>query len=92
MVTVIGKILSLLPLILTNGIGLIQALIKIVKEIFTLIINLVFPFTPDNGKFEFFVLKMRDKFNKFSDWFDGAKTWLLKIAGVLTDPITGKTK
>jgi hypothetical protein len=81
MVKFIGKLLALLPLILTSGIGLVQGVIKLFKEFVTLVINLVFPFTPDSGKFERFVLSVRDKINSFSDWFEKVKVWLLKITG-----------
>lgn len=82
MLAIIGKILALIPLILTSGLGMLQAVIKFAKEVVTLVINLFFPFTPDNGKFEAFVVKVRGAINTFSDWFDKAKVWLTKIAGV----------
>ena len=77
-----GRILAVLPLSITSILGILQVIIKLFKEIVTLVINLLFPFTPDGGKFEEFVLKVRDAINKFSDMFEVAKTWLTKIAGL----------
>ena len=81
-VAFIGRLLAVLPLTITSLLGILQAIIKLFKEIVTLIINILFPFTPDGGKFEAFVLKVRDAINKFSDMFEVAKTWLTKIAGL----------
>lgn len=75
----IAKILKVLPLILTSGVAIIQTCIKFGKELVTLIINLFFPFFPDNGKFEATVLKVRDFINKVDIGFEKVKEALLKL-------------
>ena len=79
MLAFITKILKVLPLTLTSVLGIAQAVLKFAKEVITLIINLFFPFTPDDGKFEKFVMKARDIINKISDWLEKGKAWLLKV-------------
>lgn len=58
--------------------GIIQAIIKLLKEICTGIINILFPFFPDGGKFERTVIKVRD-------WFNAADLWVEKIKEILLD-------
>jgi hypothetical protein len=82
MLTFLGKLIALVPLLTGNILGIVQAAIKVLKELITSVINLVFPFTPDSGKFEDFVLKVRDLVNKLDEWVETGKKWLLKIAGL----------
>ena len=58
--------------------GIIQAIIKLFKEICTGIINILFPFFPDNGKFEKAVMKVRD-------WFNAVDAWVEKVKEILLD-------
>jgi hypothetical protein len=79
MLAFIGKILGTLPLTITSILGILQAVIKLAKEIITAVINILFPLFPDGAKFKTFVTKVRDFINKISDWFETVKSWLLKI-------------
>jgi hypothetical protein len=81
LIAFIGRVLAVLPLIVSSGISLIQIAIKCVKEIVTACINLLFPLFPDGGKFEKFVLAVRDKINAFEDWFGAIKDTILKLTG-----------
>jgi len=82
MLAFLGRLIGMIPLSIGSIIGIIQAAIKFVKEVITLIINLFFPFTPDGGKFESFVLKVRGGVDKVDEWFNKIKEWLLKLTGL----------
>jgi hypothetical protein len=58
--------------------GVLQGIVKVCKEICTGIINVLFPFFPDDGKFERTVLKVRDFFNTIDNWLDNVKSILLE--------------
>lgn len=79
----IFRIFSVLPLMVGSAISLVQVVIKALKEIVTAVINLLFPFFPDNGKFEKFVLKVRDLINKFDSWFETVKEVILRLTGAI---------
>lgn len=83
LISFVSKILTVIPLLASSGIALVQVVIKAVKEILTAVINLFFPFFPDGGKFEVFVLKMRDKVNKFDAWFETVKEVILRLVGAV---------
>lgn len=83
-IALITKILSILPLLVSSLISLVQVVIKGVKETVTAIINLLFPFFPDGGKFEKFVLAVRDKINAFEAWFENIKNTILKFVGAIS--------
>ena len=61
-----GKLLLWLPKIIPGLLGILRALIKLGKEICTLIIDILFPVIP-SAHFQTIVLKVRDFFN----WLDG---------------------
>ena len=83
-IAVITRILKELPLLVTAVISLVQVAIKLVKELVTAVINIAFPFFPDNGKFELFVMKVRDGINKFDAWFEAWKNKILVYVGVVS--------
>ena len=71
---------ALVKWIALNGasiIGMVQAVLKFVKELLTLVINILFPIIPD-GKFEQIVLKVRDVVNKVDAFIEKYKGYLLK--------------
>ena len=78
------KLLSLIPIFnpkaIAGVLGIIQAAIKFIKEVITLIINLLFPIIPD-GKFEEIVLKVRDIINKVDEAVGKIKDFFLKMGG-----------
>jgi hypothetical protein len=80
--TFIAKIIALIPLLSTSVLGLAQAIVKVLKELATSIVNLIFPFTPDNGKFELAVMKVRAFIDKLDGWIEKGKSALLKLAGI----------
>lgn len=84
MIELFGKILTILPLLISSVIALIQIVIKTVKELVTAVMNICFPFFPDGGKFETTILKIRDKINSFELVFENIKNVILKIVGVKT--------
>jgi len=81
MIALIGRILAVLPLLASSAIALVQVIIKAAKEVITACINLLFPLFPDGGKFEKFVLSVRDKINAFEAWFGGIKDKILMLVG-----------
>jgi hypothetical protein len=71
---------ALVKWVALNGasiVGMVQAVLKFVKELLTLVINILFPIIPD-GKFEQIVLKVRDVVNKVDDFIEKYKGYLLK--------------
>ena len=82
MLALLGRIIGLLPLWLSAVLGIVQAIIKGIKELITLVINSLFPLFPDNGKFEKFVLSVRNAINKFDDVFQKAKAFLIGLTGI----------
>lgn len=76
----IKKLLKWLPVNLAGILGLIQAVIKVIKEILTIIVNILFPIIPGDGKFEETVLKVRELVNKIDKWVESIKGFFLKIS------------
>ena len=72
---------KLLIWVSVNGLsilGMVQVVIKFVKELLTLVVNILFPIIPD-GKFEQIVLKVRAFVEKADGWVENIKKWLLKV-------------
>lgn len=72
------KILSWALKNLATILGIIQAVIKLVKELLTGVVNLLFPFFPDEGKFEICVSKVRDFVNKADSFIEMIKNFVLQ--------------
>ena len=77
----LAKLLAWLPLNLASVLGIVQAILKLLKEILTAIVNILFPIIPGDGKFEALVAKIRGWVNKLDDWAESVKSFLLKAIG-----------
>lgn len=72
---------KLIQWIALNGLsvlGMVQVIIKFVKEVLTLVVNILFPIIPD-GKFEQVVLKVRSIVESVDAWIEKGKAVLLKV-------------
>ena len=74
----IKKVGITLPKIIASGVAFIQIAIKFVKELVTLIINILFPIIK-SSKFKDIVYATRDFINKADEILEIAKEWLLKL-------------
>ena len=72
------KLLAWLPLNIASLLGIAQGIVKMLKEIITAIVNILFPIIPGDGKFEKTVLKIREWVNKFDDLLQKIKDFFLK--------------
>jgi hypothetical protein len=72
------KILAWIALNGATVLGVVQAVIKLGKEICTGIINILFPLFPDEGKFEKAVIAVRDFFNRADEWVEQIKGVLVR--------------
>lgn len=79
---IISRILKWLPLNLISILGIVQAVIKVIKELLTAIVNLIFPFVPDSGKFEKIVIATREAVNKIDEVIQKIKDFLSKRIGL----------
>jgi hypothetical protein len=77
-----GRVLQWIPLNIVSLLGIVQAVIKLLKEIVTALVNIIFPFTPDNGKFETVVLKIRGYVDALDRWVEKGKAWILGALGI----------
>lgn len=72
---------KLIGWIAVNGLsilGMVQVVIKFVKEVLTLVVNILFPIIPD-GKFEAIILSVRGWVEKIDGWVEKGKVWILKV-------------
>lgn len=58
--------------------GIVQVIIKFLKEFLTLVVNILFPIIPD-GSFEKIVIKVRAFVEIFDTWVEKIKIALLKV-------------
>ncbi len=72
----VTKIITWIKVFLAGNIGIIQAVIKFVKELLTLIIDILFPVIPA-AKFQSIVMAVRNVVNQIDDWVEKIKAWLL---------------
>jgi hypothetical protein len=73
--------MKLVTWVMLNGVsilGIVQVIIKFVKEVLTLIVNVLFPIIPD-GKFESVVLQVRGWVETVDGWVEKGKQALLKV-------------
>lgn len=75
----IAKLLKWIPLNVVSIIGIVQAVIKFLKEVLTAIVNILFPIIP-SAKFQGVVLKVRQIVEVIDSWFEKIKGYLLKLA------------
>ena len=79
--SIISKLLKWLPLNLMSILGVVQAFIKLLKEILTAIVNILFPIIP-SAKFKAIVTKVRDIVNKIDEIVENIKGFLGKRIGL----------
>ena len=80
--TVLFKLFQVLPLIIVSAFGMVQVIVKALKEVVTACINILFPLFPDNGKFERTINKTRDIINKVDASLEFVKVKILKPLGL----------
>lgn len=80
--SIIIKLLKLIPLNIAGLIGIAQGIVKTLKEILTTIVNNIFPLTPNDGTFEKIVKKVRDVVNKIDEALEKVKGFFLKTVGL----------
>lgn len=72
------KILNWLKLNLASVLGIIQAVIKFIKEVLTAAVNILYPVIP-SANFQTIVNKVRDIVNLVDGYVETAKAWLVKV-------------
>jgi hypothetical protein len=72
------NLIKWVPVNLAGIFGIVQAVVKLVKEVLTVVVNILFPLFPDEGKFEKFITKMRSIVNVVDSWIETIKGYLLK--------------
>ena len=80
--SILIKLIKLIPLNLAGLIGIAQGIVKTIKEILTTIVNNIFPFTPDDGTFEDIIYKLRAIVNTVDEVLEKIKGFLLGTAGL----------
>lgn len=73
----VSKITTWIALNGASVFGLVQAVLKFVKELLTLTINILFPIIPPS-KFKDIVIKVRDVVNKIDEQVEKLKGKLIK--------------
>ncbi|MCX5657962.1 MAG: hypothetical protein NTZ48_07100 [Candidatus Omnitrophica bacterium] len=74
----LAKLLSWLPTNIAGILGIVQAVIKFIKELLTLAVNILLPVIPGD-KFDGIVIKVRDAMNKIDEGVEKIKSFLLKV-------------
>lgn len=77
----IKKLLNWIQVNLLSIFGVIQAILKLIKELCTAIVNLLFPLIP-SAKFQKIVLAVRSIVNKADEMVEKLKVFFLKKTGV----------
>jgi len=73
------KILNWIRVNGASVIGIAQAVIKLLKEILTAMVNILFPLFPDDGAFERTVMVIRSWVEKIDGVLEKIKLWLLSF-------------
>lgn len=76
--TIVYKLLKWLPVNLAGVLGIIQAVIKVLKELLTVVVNILFPLIP-SSKFQKIVTMVRDWVNKIDAWIESIKGFFLRV-------------
>ena len=76
------KLLQWLPALVSPLLGILEAVLKFVKEVLTLVVTVLFPIIP-NEKFKAIVTVVREWVNKIYDWISGGKEKILKAIGLI---------
>jgi len=74
---ILACVIKYIPTNLASIFGILQALIKLLKEVITAVINILYPLFGDN--FDLVVYKARDLINKLDEGCQKIKSFLLKI-------------
>ena len=74
------KLLKYIPVNIASVVGIAQALVKLIKELTTGVVNIFYPIIPQ-AKFLSVVMKVRDIVNKLDEWLETLKGFLLKAVG-----------
>ena len=72
-----GPILTWLSKNLGAALGIAQAILKLIKEILTLIVDILYPIIP-SSKFQAIVDKVRSIVNAVDDWLEKIKGFLVR--------------
>ena len=75
----VTKIIQWIMVFIAGNLGIVQAAIKFVKEVLTLIIDILFPIIPI-AKFQAVVLAIRNGINAVDGWLEQLKAWLIPKA------------
>lgn len=73
------KIVDWVKAFLAGNLGVIQAGIKFVKEVLTLVIDILFPIIP-SSKFQGIVLAVRNAVNTVDGWVEKLKAYLIPVS------------
>ena len=71
-----SKLIKWVILNAASVIAMVQVVLKFIKEVLTLVVNILFPIIPD-GPFEVLVLKVRDVVNKVDEIVEKIKAKLV---------------
>lgn len=72
------KLTLWIPKILGGGFGIVQAVVKFIKEVLTLIVDILYPVIPSE-KFQTVTDKIRDFVNEIDEILEQIKQFLLNI-------------
>lgn len=70
------KIWNWIKLNLVSMLGIVQGVVKVIKELLTAIINILFPLIP-NVKFQEIVMAVRGVVNAVDEWIEKIKNLIL---------------
>jgi len=72
----ITKIIQWIMVFIAGNLGIVQAAIKFVKEVLTLIVDILFPIIPI-AKFQRFIISVRATMETIDGWVEKLKAWLI---------------
>lgn len=75
----VTKIIQWVMVFIAGNLGVVQAAIKFVKELLTLIVDILFPIIPI-AKFQKVVLVIRSGVETVDGWVEKLKAWLIPKA------------
>ena len=72
----VTKIIQWVMVFVAGNLGIVQAAIKFVKEVLTLMVDILFPIIPIE-KFQKVVLAIRAGIEQIDGWVEKIKVWLI---------------